>query len=106
MAPCAPVTPCTPCNPAAANVHAVNVPDPPLLVATNVNVVVTNAVIEPSMKLAGVAVLNTRTRCPTWNAVAVTAKLVAKENVPELATVALDVDVNPEYPVPMTPCVP
>jgi hypothetical protein len=48
------------------------------------------------MKLAGVAVLNTLTRCPTWNAVAVTAKLVAKENDPELAIVALDVEVNPE----------
>jgi hypothetical protein len=48
------------------------------------------------MKLAGVAVLNTLTRCPTWNAVAVTAKLVAKENDPELAIVALDVEANPE----------
>jgi hypothetical protein len=66
------------------------------LVEENVNVVVTNAVIVPSMKLAGVAVLNTLTRCPTWNAVAVTAKLVAKENDPELAIVALDVEANPE----------
>ena len=81
-------------------------PDPPLLVATNVNAVPEKTVIVPSMKLAGVAVLNTRTRCPTWNAVAVDAKLVVNENVPELAIRALDAEVNPEYPVPITPCGP
>jgi hypothetical protein len=85
-----------PCKPAATNVQAVNVPEPPLLVAENVNDVVTNAVIVPSMKLAGVAVSNTLTRCPTVNAVAVVAKLVVNENDPELAIVALEVDVNPE----------
>jgi hypothetical protein len=55
------------------------------------------------MKLAGVAVSNTLIRCPTVNAVAVAAKLVVNENDPELAIVALEVDVNPEYPSPITP---
>ena len=72
-----------------------NVPDPPLLVDTNVNDVLEKTVIVPSMKLAGVAVLNTRTRSPTWNAVAVLAKLVVKTKVPELAIKALVVEVNP-----------
>jgi len=47
------------------------------------------------MKLAGAAVLNTRILSPTVNAVAVLAKLVVKVNDPELAMVALVVEVNP-----------
>jgi hypothetical protein len=58
------------------------------------------------MKLAGVAVLNTLTLSPTVNAVAVVAKLVVNENDPELAIVAFEVEVNPEYPSPVLPVVP
>jgi hypothetical protein len=65
------------------------------LLGANVNELAANAVIAPSMKLAGAAVLNTLTRSPTVNAVAVFAKLVAKLIEPELTIVALDVEVNP-----------
>jgi hypothetical protein len=63
------------------------------LVGANVNEEPLNAVIEPSMKLTDV--LATLTRSPILNAVAVFAKLVAKEIDPELEIVALEVDVNP-----------
>ena len=39
--------------------------------------------------------LATLTRCPTWNAVAVFAKLVANENTLPLEIVAVEVEVNP-----------
>ena len=95
--PCvpAPVVPCVPSTPAATKVHAVNVPPPPLLVTVNTNVFEVNEVISPSMKLVGVIVLNTRTRSPTVNAVAVFAKLVVKVFPPELVIAALVVEVNP-----------
>jgi hypothetical protein len=47
------------------------------------------------MKLVGEAVLNTRTRSPTVNAVAVLAKLVVKVFPPELVIATLVVEVNP-----------
>jgi hypothetical protein len=78
-----------------ANVQDPNNPDPPLLVDVNPNVVPENEVIEPSMKLAGEAVLNTLTRCPAVNAVAVFAKLVSNANTAPLEIVAGVVDVNP-----------
>jgi len=65
------------------------------LVAVNTNVVEVNEVISPSMKLVGVAVLNTRTRSPTVNAVAVLAKLVIKVFPPVLVIAILVVEVNP-----------
>jgi hypothetical protein len=78
-----------------ANVQDANTPDPPLLVDVNPNVVPENAVIKPSMKLAGEAVLNTRTRCPAVNAVAVAAKLVSNANTASLEIVRFEFDVNP-----------
>jgi hypothetical protein len=77
-------------------VHALNVPEPPLLVMVTVIEVPENVAMVPSMKLAGEAVLNTRTRCPTAKAVAVDAKFVVSVNVPLDAMVWLLADVNPE----------
>jgi hypothetical protein len=50
-------------------------------------VVELNVAILPSIKFAGVIVLNTLTRWPTVNAVAVDAKFVVNVNVPLAAIV-------------------
>jgi hypothetical protein len=77
-------------------VHALNVPEPPLLDIVTVIAVPENVAIVPSIKLAGVGVLNTRTLCPTAKAVAVDARFVVSVNVPLDAMVWLLADVNPE----------
>jgi hypothetical protein len=87
-------------------VHALNVPEPPLLVMVTVMEVLENVAIVPSIKLAGVGVLNTRTRCPTAKAVAVDARFVVSVNVPLDAIAWLLADVSPEYPNPVDPTVP
>jgi hypothetical protein len=96
VGPVGPVAPVGPTTPASVIVQAENVPEPPLLEIVTVIEVLLNVAILPSIKLDGVAVLNTRTRWPTTKAVAVDAKLVVSVNVPLEAIVCELVDVKPE----------
>jgi hypothetical protein len=84
-----------PIAPEAENVQPEKVPLPPMASTVTTMFVLENEVIVPSMKLEGDAVLATRTRCETANAVAVEAKLVVNAFAPVPMT-AEDALVSPE----------